>query len=124
MTRFKIDENLPTEVALLLRESGHDATTVYEQRLPGADDGDILAACRREGRTLVSLDLDFADIRSHALARSPGVIVIRAAVQEVEHVLKIIAGLIPLFAKEPVEGNLWVVDEHRVRIRSFDANVD
>ena len=29
--RFKIDENLPLEVAHLLREEGHEATTVAEQ---------------------------------------------------------------------------------------------
>ncbi len=124
MMRFKIDENLPTEVALLLRESGHDASTVYEEKLAGAGDGRILQTCGQEGRTLVSLDLDSADIRWQTLARSPGVIVIRAAVQEVEHVLRIIAGLMPLFAKEPLAGNLWVVDERRVRIRSYDAELD
>jgi hypothetical protein len=32
--RFKVDENLPTEVAELLTNAGHDAITVPEQR-PG-----------------------------------------------------------------------------------------
>ncbi len=31
--RFKIDENLPVEVAELLRRLGHDATTILEQLL-------------------------------------------------------------------------------------------
>ena len=34
--KFKIDENLPTEAADLLRSAGHDAVTVGEQRLGGA----------------------------------------------------------------------------------------
>jgi Domain of unknown function (DUF5615) len=31
--RFKIDENLPIEVAELLRAAGHDALTVLDQNL-------------------------------------------------------------------------------------------
>ena len=33
--KFKIDENLPVEVAELLREAGHDAATAIEQQLGG-----------------------------------------------------------------------------------------
>ena len=31
--RFKVDENLPVEVAEMLRQAGHDAATVLEQHL-------------------------------------------------------------------------------------------
>jgi hypothetical protein len=47
---FKIDENLHEEVAGLLREHGHDALSVYEQRLRGIPDDDLAAVCKREGR--------------------------------------------------------------------------
>jgi hypothetical protein len=30
--RFKVDDNLPIEVAEALRQEGHDAATVLEQR--------------------------------------------------------------------------------------------
>ncbi len=33
--RFKVDENLPVEVAELLRDHQYDAMTVVEQRLAG-----------------------------------------------------------------------------------------
>jgi len=35
--RFKVDENLPEELAQLLRNAGWDATTVVEQQLGGSD---------------------------------------------------------------------------------------
>jgi len=78
--RFKIDENLPNDVAALFSRSGHDVATVHGQGLPGAADGTIVTVCQREGRVLVTLDLDFADIRTFRPEQSPGLVVIRASV--------------------------------------------
>lgn len=36
--RFKIDEDLPAEIAQMLRAAGHDAATVAEQRMVGTPD--------------------------------------------------------------------------------------
>lgn len=33
--QFKIDENLPVEIAELLLDAGYDAKTVHEQKLGG-----------------------------------------------------------------------------------------
>ena len=42
--KFKIDENLPSEFADILRLANHDATTVYDEELQGKADP-ILAKC-------------------------------------------------------------------------------
>jgi predicted nuclease of predicted toxin-antitoxin system len=63
--QFKIDENLHAEIAVLFSARGHDATTVYDQGLRGADDARIAQCCRDEQRAIVTLDLDFADIRHY-----------------------------------------------------------
>ena len=55
---FKIDENLPLEFIDLLREAGHDAVSVLDQQLGGADDSTVAARCRQEHRVLITLDLD------------------------------------------------------------------
>jgi predicted nuclease of predicted toxin-antitoxin system len=39
--KFKIDENLPVEVAESLRQMGYEATTVLEQGLGGGADAHI-----------------------------------------------------------------------------------
>jgi predicted nuclease of predicted toxin-antitoxin system len=62
MVRFKVDENLPLEVASLLTAAGHDALTVLDQLLGGHSDLAVDEACRHEGRAIVTLDLDFTDI--------------------------------------------------------------
>ncbi len=115
--KFKTDQNLPIEVADLLRAAGHDATTVGEQQLGGAIDTKVVSVCRREGRVLVTLDLDFANIRNYPPDHYPGLIVLRLTRQDKPKVLKTVARIIPLLASEEVTGRLWIVDEHQIRIR-------
>ena len=43
--KFKLDENLGQRGAEILREAGHDVSTVHEQQMCAASDPDILAAC-------------------------------------------------------------------------------
>jgi predicted nuclease of predicted toxin-antitoxin system len=55
--RFKLDENLPRAARTRLTERGWDVQDVHEERLVGADDATVQAACEREQRILVTLDI-------------------------------------------------------------------
>ncbi|MGH7427627.1 MAG: DUF5615 family PIN-like protein [Gemmatimonadales bacterium] len=70
--RLKLDENLPREACTLGRERGVDVATVQEEGLGGAADAPLLATCIRENRVLVTLDLDFADVRQYRPGAVPG----------------------------------------------------
>ncbi|MEX2287808.1 MAG: DUF5615 family PIN-like protein [Planctomycetaceae bacterium] len=120
--RFKLDENLPIEVASLLQQHGHDVTTVREQQLGGKSDEIIADVCHVEDRALVTLDLDFADIRQYPPATSKGVIVLRPALQHVASLVRTMDRVVELLPQEPLEGSLWVVDDHQVRIRHEGAD--
>jgi predicted nuclease of predicted toxin-antitoxin system len=115
--RFKVDENLPIEVAEMLQRAGHDAASVLEQHLGGSDDAQLAALCQLESRILVTLDMDFADIRNYPPAEFPGLIVLRLRQQDKPHVLDVIARLAQVLDQEPIEGCLWIVEENRIRIR-------
>ena len=114
---FKIDENLPVEVAEELRQAGHDAVTVHDQGLTGGSDPDLMAVCRREGRVLVTLDLDFADVLTYPPDSSPGIVVFRGHRQDLPYVLGLLLRILPLLATETLQNHLWIVEETRVRIR-------
>lgn len=116
--RFKLDENLPAEAAGLLRKAGHDATTVLEQDMGGESDPDVAAVCRHEARVLVTFDTDFADIRTYPPERHAGLLVFRLQRQDRLHVLDVLRRLLPLLAREPIEGLLWIVEEERIRVRA------
>jgi len=53
---FKLDENLPVELAELLANQGWDCPTVADQGLAGYADSDIATVCRAEGGILVMVD--------------------------------------------------------------------
>ena len=115
--RFKVDENLPVEVAEMLRQAGHDAATVLEQHLGGSDDAQLAALCQLESRILVTLDMDFSDIRTYPPAEYPGLVVLRLRRQDKPHVLDVFMHLVQVLHQEPIEGHLWIVEENRIRIR-------
>jgi predicted nuclease of predicted toxin-antitoxin system len=115
--RFKVDENLPVEVAELLRARGHDALTVLDEKLGGRDDRTIGDIVREEKRALITLDLDFADIRTFPPGQHAGLIVLRPVVQDKRSLLALIERVIPLLNTEPLVGYLWVVDQTALRIR-------
>jgi predicted nuclease of predicted toxin-antitoxin system len=57
--KFKIDENLPSEIKHLLIQAGHDALTVKDQELTGHPDTNLAVVCLAENRTFITADLDF-----------------------------------------------------------------
>jgi predicted nuclease of predicted toxin-antitoxin system len=118
--RFKLDENLPAEAADLLREAGHDAATVLEQTMGGDPDPGVAAVCQREGRVLVTLDTDFADIRAYPPEEYRGLVVLRLRRQDKAHVVGVLRRLLPLFESVTLSGMLWIVEEERVRLRGHD----
>ena len=117
MIPFKIDENLHPDVARFLRDHGNDAVTVWDQDLRGTPDANLAAVCRAEGRALVTLDLDFADIRTYPPEEYPGLIVLRIAHQDKASVLETLARIMPMLERESLDKHLWIVDEQSVRIR-------
>jgi predicted nuclease of predicted toxin-antitoxin system len=61
---------------------GFDAETVREENLAGADDDIIAATIERENRVLITLDLDFSDIRTYSPQRYSGIVVLRPKAQD------------------------------------------
>ena len=120
MAAFKVDENLPVEVADSLRERGHDATTVHEQQLVGRPDSRLVEVCDAESRAMVSLDLDFCNILKYPPEQHAGFIVLRPSSQDKPRVLSVFEQVLDLLEREPVTGRLWTVNEAGIRVRGAE----
>ncbi len=119
--KFKLDENLPALVLESLTELGHDAHTVADEGLSGAQDKAVLQACIVEDRILITLDLDFSDIRAYRPGSYPGIWVLRPPKQTFKSIDSLVRAGLQLSAVERVHGQLWVIDARRVRIRDGEV---
>lgn len=115
--RFKINENLHNDIAEVLQGRGHDAETVYGEGLQGKDDLSIVARCQQEGRALITLDLDFANITVYPPQDYPGLIVLRVADQSRTQISRVFEQVLDIIDQESLPGHLWIIEEHQVRIR-------
>jgi len=117
---FKIDENMPTEIAEMLISAGHDAKTLNEQLLKGINDSVLVNVCKDENRVLVTLDTDFSDIKTYPSQEFSGIIVLRVGSQAKQHVIKVFQGILSFIDREPLKQQLWIVEETNIRIRGED----
>ena len=115
--RFKVDENLPVQCIEQFRDAGHDVLSVHDQGLSGAPDPRVAEVCTAEERVLVSLDLDFADIRTYPPWGGAGIIVSRLRSQDAATLRRVVDRLLVLLPDESPTGRLWGVEEDKVRIR-------
>jgi len=115
--KFKIDENLPAECALIFREAGFEAATVAEQKLSGAEDSVLFERCRVEGRVLVTLDLDFANVQAYRPGSHSGIVVVRSSSQDRATPISILKRIVPVLIQRSPERQLWIVEPDRIRYR-------
>lgn len=118
--RFKIDENLPVEVADILQAKAFEALTVYQQNLSGVNDANLAQICRNEKRILITLDMDFADIRSYPPEEYYGFMVLRVKRQDKLYIMKIISEVVEVLLHESPIGQLWIIEEGKIRVRGKD----
>lgn len=114
--KLKLDENLGHAAAELFRHAGHEVETVRSEGLCGAVDPDVIAACRREQRGLVTLDLGFSNPLSFRPADYPGIMVLRLPARPSQADLLIACQtLLRALETELVVGKLWSVERGRIR---------
>ena len=110
-----LNENMPSTLATMLRDGGHDVLTVKEA-MRGADDVAVLARAQAEARILLTQDKDFGELAfRHGLPAECGIILFRltgaAPEADVRRMLD------ALDSRSDWAGHLAVVTDDRVRLR-------
>lgn len=115
--KFKVDENLPSEYVSILSDAGFEADTVVDQKLSGTDDSVLFERCCIEGRVLMTLDLDFANVQAYPPKSHQGIVVLRPKSQDKPTLIAILQRLIFTLTKRSPDGQLWIVEHDRIRYR-------
>ncbi|MDM7998106.1 MAG: DUF5615 family PIN-like protein [Acidobacteriota bacterium] len=69
--KLKLDENLSRHLKPVLAGLGHDVLTAADENLLSHPDTEIAQAAKEEQRMLLTLDIEFADLRKYPPGSHP-----------------------------------------------------
>jgi len=75
--KFKLDEHLPVDLLDDLRRDGHDALSVVDEGLSGADDAAVMVAVQSERRCLLTMDKGMANVTIYPPRAYSGIVLFR-----------------------------------------------
>lgn len=114
--KLKLDENVHRGAADRLRTAGFDVATVRDENLSGSPDEFLLETAGREGRCLVTLDLDFANTLVFRPSQHAGIVVVRLPKKPApDDITFAVDTLIRGLRAASVTGKLWIVQGGRIR---------
>lgn len=115
--KIKLDENLSRHLKPLLVERGHEVSTAGEEGLLGKLDVEVGAAAKADERMVLTLDLDFADLRKFPPGMHPGVILFRPRSMGPLAVNRFVLKFVQEVDLARLSRCLAVVEPGRVRVR-------
>ena len=103
-THRQVAQGLNGAATRLLNGAGHDTVTVSEEGLSRHPDSAVAAISTREERVLMSLDVDFANIRTYPTGGHASMMVLHPHGQDRDAVISVVQQPVLQFFREPVYG--------------------
>lgn len=110
---FKLDENVPLQLQMQIAGAGYAVSSVFSEHLSGVGDAELLNVCREQQYTFVTLDNDFAHVRSE----HEGIIILRLKSQGAKAADAAFGNLMKKFDLRQVKNKIVIVEEEHIRIR-------
>jgi len=109
--KIKLDENIGRRGLELLKASGHDVMTVWDQGLRSIPDEELFEICCAEDRALVTLDRDFGQVPRFPPAQSAGIVILEVGPRTtLQGIIERLRDFLAILATHSVAGALWIVE--------------
>ncbi len=115
--KLKLDENLSRHLKPVLIGLGYDVLTAADENLLSHPDTAIAQAAKEEQRMLMTLDVEFADLRKYPPGSHPGVILFRPLSLSPLSVNSFITDFVRRTDLDKLAACVAVVDPVHVRVR-------
>ena len=115
--KFKLDENLPVELASDLRGMGYDVDTVNGEGLRGAADAAVVNAAFAADRILFTLDKGIANLQRYPVHQHAGVVLFRPDTSGRGAVVAFVRERLQKVLEVDLTNRLTVVGPSRIRFR-------
>jgi predicted nuclease of predicted toxin-antitoxin system len=115
--RLKLDENLSRHLKPQLAELGHDVATAGDEGMVGRSDVELGSAANNEGRMILTLDTEFADLRKFPPGTHAGVLLFRPRSMGPLAVNRFVLDFVKSADLNEFAACNVVVDHGRVRLR-------
>ena len=109
-------------VVQYLRAETHDAVHLREIGMQQALDSEIFALAGKDQRTILTFDLDFAEIAATAGLSLPSVVIFRLNDTRVHRLIERLAAALANTASAIETGAVVIIDYSRIRIRELPIN--
>jgi predicted nuclease of predicted toxin-antitoxin system len=115
--KIKLDENMPAAAKVAAETLGHDVETVADEGMQGAPDRDVFEAAQRESRFLITLDVDFGDVRQYPPGSHAGIAILRLDSTDFQTTTDAVRRLLTSHELGDLTRCLVVVRKHLIRVR-------
>ncbi len=113
--KFLLDENIDARLKAFLADLGHDATIVGQDYPASLQDADVLAIAEREGRILITNDIDFGELVIRERRPHAGIILFRVRPATFANQRDRLAQVLSEYREQL--NQFLVVEQGRVRVR-------
>jgi predicted nuclease of predicted toxin-antitoxin system len=115
--RFLADMGVSLRVVEWLRSFSHDVIHLRDEGLQTLPNGEIFQKALREGRIVLTFDLDFGEIVAASGARSVSVILFRLSNTRADFVIQRLKTVLEQSVEELAQGAVVLVEDGRHRVR-------
>jgi len=122
--KFIADMGVAMRIVQWLREEGHDVLHLREEGLHRMSNGEIFERAFKEGRIILTFDLDFGEVIALSGGKKVSVVLFRLHNTRTPHVMERLRKVLSDSGRDLEKGAIVVVEETRHRTRRLPIGTE